>query len=291
MSKKLKKIKVFANGEETGVYMSESLSFNPLGKLKEHTQYYASGEEHSKVVHFYEGEILNRTEYFESGEMTNAMEFVYDEEKEILREDLIYLDGSKTIKTFTRNKAENSETVLITDESGEVEGKEFRMYNAKGDMIIETLYEEDGETIRRQSEWKFDDSGMLGGIQVKGSEIPGGLTRSLEHEVDDKGRILKSTYFDEEGKTVLVENRAYDASGATIMEEMIDYFNGGYQCRETGYDDKGRMIWMQGINRNGDVLWQRETTYNDEDRPVEEKTMSPQGEEAKTFEYDYFDEE
>ena len=69
--------------------------------------------------------------------MTQRVQFAYSSAGKTEQETIIFMDGSKSLRNYTYDEAENTILTVLVDEDGEEEERHFRRMDSEGRVVEE----------------------------------------------------------------------------------------------------------------------------------------------------------
>ena len=283
----LKKLYVFATVQENR-YLLEYRELDEQGRITMEIAFYPDGNVYEKVAHSYiEDKILQSNYFSENDEVSHSVSFSYGEDGYMDEESTSYADGSLTIKTFIRDKEKQDETIIIKDENGRIEGKEYYQYNDKHIPILHIKYDEKGEEIKEEISYSYAEDGYMTQIdaKVKGEAD---FKRSFDYKKDGDGNIIESSTKNHAGEIVASEIRSYTDNKKPASLEETNRITKQYKKTTWEYDENGNNTVIQQFNARGDLNMEILVEYNDKNQIVIEETRSSNtGVSLKEYVYEY----
>lgn len=287
--KKIRKLYIYATVMDNR-YLLEFRELDESGKITTEIAFYPDGTVYEKVVHSYIGDLVLQSNYFSGNdEASHTVSFGYDEEEQIIQESTWYADGSLSIKTFTRDKVKNDETIIIKDEDGKIEGKEYFKYNEKDLPVLEVKYDDKGEKEIEVVAYEYDAEEFIISIDSK-IENEGDFKRFFEYEKDDDGNIVETKIKNEEGEIMGADTRVYLADKKVASLEENNYYTSQYKKTNWQYDDKGNNSVIRQYNAKEEMIVEILLTYNENNQIVKEETRSStSGVTLKEYVYEFYE--
>ncbi|MGK0389495.1 MAG: hypothetical protein ACI94Y_002235 [Maribacter sp.] len=285
--KHLKKLYVFATVQDNR-YLLEYRELDEQGRITMEIAFYPDGSVYEKVAHSYiEDKVLQSNYFSENDEVSHSVSFSYGEDDYMDEESTWYADGSLTIKTFIRDKEKQDETIIIKDENGKIEGKEYYQYNEKYIPILHIKYDEKGEEIEEKIAYSYNKDGYMTQINAK-MEGEADFKRSFDYKKNDEGNIIESYTKNHAGEIVASEVRSYTDNKKPASLEETDRMTKQYKKTTWEYDENGNNTVIQQFNARGDLNMEILVEYNDKNQIVIEETRSSNtGVSLKEYVYEY----
>jgi len=226
-------------------HISSYIEYNEAGNIIKAISYLPEGDIENKTISEYDesGKIIRESEYIDETEIGEDSFFVRDDKGEILRIEKKFADGSEAIITYERSDDKKTLNMVNRDEEGNLEEREFIVFNAEGKMLVKEIYD-------------FNDK----------------LQEKYINEFNELGQLVKQTELGKKEVFVLETELEYDDNDNVIRQ--ITY-NRKHQITHKllfSYDDKNRKIKQQVSN-----AYIIETIFNDEDNSRIEKKIGING--------------
>ena len=253
------------------------ITFNAAGNINEKNEYKydAQGRQEISII------------YSEEDEPLETRRTYYDEDGNVLKEEIIYLDGTVDSTEYHYKEGLLIDKVQKTDEE-EIESRETFNYE-DGRMVLYEKFNEDGKMVY-QLKNTYKQS------MIEETEI-----RSLENEQPSRqvihynkaGRRKEELHYDHRDRLVSRNQYEEDDQGRIIRvkEENV----GSKNLTELMYDEQGRPKSQVETDVNGETVSQIERFYNDEGRMRQARVLYREPitgtlqENYLVYEYDYFD--
>ncbi|MBI5542093.1 MAG: hypothetical protein HY951_18700 [Bacteroidia bacterium] len=275
--KKIKSIQAWVdNGDET--YMKECHEYDENGKEIARERYFSSDSLEEKTLTKYneEGLIVEEINIGEDGEVNDKTAIHRDSNglpTEIIVE---YLDGSKTIKTYSRQ--DNNKTTIVTEVSdeGEFEGKVRVKVDDKGHIVENAVLSENDELVE-QHLYEFDEKGnILKELVFEKSQ----MISETKYIYDENMNLVKRIMLNPSGDTIDWAIFRYDANG-NISEQQY----GDHTLYKLEYNEKGKVVKEQKVNAMGMMEYSKSFEYNEEGDLMKEDNLM----EKTTYKYIYYE--
>jgi len=244
------------------------IRFDKNDNMVEDSVFLSNGTLESRNTYSYNerNQLIEHSVFSNEEEISEKTLTHYDKDN-IVKQEVIYGDGSLSIKTFT--KTNNILNAIITDEEGEYEGKEIQIFNSKGQVIEECIYDEN-DTVQEKIIRQYDEAGHVVLRIEYGMEEEFRSKRIFEYDnngnpvmvidLNDADEVIhrRSSSFDE-NNNVVKENidgyvllYTYDDKNQRIKEEILDPYGNTETFTEYIYDDEKRI--QQSISYNSAVI-------------------------------------
>lgn len=274
--KHLKKLYIYATVQDNR-YLLEYRELDEFGKVITEIAFYPDGSVYEKVIHTYIGNQVLQSNYFSGNdEASHTVSFTYDDDDQINKESTWYADGSLTIKTFTRDKALQDETILTTDEEGNIEGKEYFKYipfKNKQLPILEIKYDDKGEKEEERVVFEYNEDGFITMIH---SNTAGGkpFLRYFDYQKDDYDNIVETNITNEHKEIIGTEKRTYTVEKKPSSLEEFNHYTSQYKKTTWQYDEQGNNTVIRQFNARGELNVEILLEYNEKNQIVVEETRS-----------------
>ena len=272
-------LRVYADGV-TAYYMT--YEFDQQGNVIRDTEYdEPGGKKLNETTYEYnaEGKLTeSRTNDEINGYTTHTIQQYNGENADY--ETMYYYDGSFCYASLTRYDDDGRAYAYTGfNENGEITYSELDEYNEDGQLIRskslnqkgimtgETLYNDKGNTERRNdyeyadgtyegySLYEYDGHGHH--IKTTSFDAEGKLTGWCEYGYDGNGDQIRSTDYDENGRVTETTEYTHNRKGRTVLQ--ITANADGTVVSRYEYDDYGVMVFSRRWRESG-VLWY-ETEY------------------------------
>lgn len=286
---KIRKLYIYATVEDNR-YLLEYRELDDLGKVTTEIAFYPDGSVYEKVVHTYIGDLVLQSNYFSGNdEASHTVSFGYDEDEKIIKESTWYADGSLSIKTIDRDKESLEDTILIKDENGKVEGKDYIKYDQNNLPILEIKYDDRGEKEIERVTFSYNDDKFITSIHSKVEGEPE-FKRFFEYVKDDYDNITETYVKNDLGEIMGSEIRTYRGDKKVGSLEENNYYTSQYKKTTWQYDDNGNNSVIRQFNANGEMIVEILLEYNENNQIVMEETRSSTtGITLKEYVYEFYE--
>ncbi len=288
MSNKIKSIKtihISENTDEKGI-VSLFEERDQEGNITLYVQYNEKGEVEQKTERILneKGQLLEEKNYTTREKPDQHILFDFNESGKVSQATVQYLDGSISYRKYTRDEAEHSTTIEITDNEGVFEGKEFRRFDNEGRVLEEVIYDEDNNIIEK-TETEYDDYGRI--IETVVLDIEGIETvRFYDFYMDDTGRVIKIETLNEDEIIIRSDEFEYDERGNQVKHIVFDKTRGMILTDLWEYDIDNKIINHK--HQMGENLIQEiKNRYRADNLLVEQETLTGNGISLNSFEYSF----
>lgn len=275
--KKIKSIQAWVdNGDES--YMKECHEYDVNGKEVARERYFSSDSLEEKTLTKYneEGFIIEEINIGEDGEVNDKTIINRDTNGLPIQIIVEFLDGSQTIKTYTRQ--DNNKTTIVTEVSdeGEFEGKVMVKVDDNGHIVENAVLSENDELVE-QHLYEFDETGnILKEIMFEKSQKISETT----YIYDESMKLIKRVMVSPSGDTIDWAIFRYDANG-NISEQQY----GDHTLYKLEYNENGKVICEQKVNAMGMLEYNKSFEYDEEGNLTEEDNLI----EKTTYKYSYYE--
>ena len=274
---KIKSIKSWVHdGEES--FLKTNIEFDNNGNEIVKELYYGPNELESKTINRFneKGLLLEEVNYGEDNEIADSTIYERNEEDKLVKSIMTFADGSKTIKTYLREKEGKEITLSEVSDEGEFESKERIVLDEKGNVIHRISFDEN-DNIIEQHKFEFSDNKDI----LKEITFEGEVLFSETHFIyDENNNLVKRVTQNAEGKTIEWALYKYDENGKNIEQQY-----GDYSLYKMEYNTKGLLVREQKVNAMGVVDYSKNYVYNEEDLLIEENDLNVR----TTIDYEFFE--
>ena len=287
--KKIKSITVHVATPDTPEegYKSYHEVRDEQGNVLLEEQFYQDGSLAGRVVRTF-GESLNNEKFYsQEGQPDQEHSYQYNESGKLTFVKSNYAGGAIGNKQIQYDEANNAETILIGDDGGNIESKEYRRYDSEGKVLEEVIYEGEA-TLHEKKEASYDDHGRP--IFKKITYNDGYESQNdYEYEMDESGRVIAVKIQNEKGEELHYEEFEFDNKN-NVAEHYIE-IGGGKKTTITKYeyDDENRVIKEQHLNGQEQVEKEIHFQYNELGQLSLKETNTPEGFTVEMYQYEYFE--
>jgi len=221
-------------------YQSNLTRYDKNEKVIEYIDFTSDGEIENKTTFLYDekGNLLEETHFVDEEEVSEVMICKRNEDGKIVSMEINYADGSKTIKQYER--IDNTETIIVTDEDGEFDGKETRVFDANNHLLEYTRVDYNNK-VEQRFVYEYDSNGLVLSIQEYASGNQ--LFSTTKSNYDEKGNPIKVVVFAPSGKVIKKVESQFNEQGDPVSEKYNDKY-----VVNTEYDEKGNDTKQETIN-------------------------------------------
>ena len=233
-------------------------------------------------------------EYFydSDGNVSHWYEYTYDENGHRTSQRHFNADGSMDWKEAWDSTYDENGYCLSDcyyDDDGNVRLRIERIFDENGNEINRNSYNGDGSVIWEDSfECVFTEDGRF--LSHRNYTADGsGLGWGYEYTYDAAGKVVKETYYDDDGAVSAWYEYAYDANGIRISQRCYNpdgSMDWEYSWDET-YDENGNITSHRSYNADGSVLQWYEYTYNEDGKETALRYYDADGSLSRWYEYLY----
>ncbi len=289
MSNKIKSITTVLINDDTDQEGVKNLyeERDPQGNTTLLEQYMPSGESESRTARSYDNQDRVLTEeHFSSGQEVadQRLEYVYNNSGKIDQITVTYADGSFSLKKYAWDEAENTNTIMISDEDGDHEGKEFRKFDSEGKVLEVAIYDE-GDKVMEKAEYEYDDyANIIESVEVdqEGYET----VRFYDYYRDDQGRITKLETLNEDEQIIRVDEFSFDEQGNRTRHHIQNLDRGSEQTDVWVYDQNNRLVQRERL-RGGKPMETIDLRYREDGLLLEQEIRGANGVYANLFHYEF----
>ncbi len=299
MSNKIRTEKIyripFLEGEEPEPESDEKIlqslrEFDKDGNLLLEISYSTEGGINEKNEFQYDrsGKLAKSLIYGDDDEPLESKVIYRDEKQKILKEEIIYLDGSIDIVEYRYQDESLKEKIQKTDED-EIELREVFDYQGD-DLKHYERYDEDGRLVYRLDN-TFEEN-KISQTEIFSTEN-GESTKQLVY-FNDSGRREAELRYNSQGK--LVEKNTFEEDEEGRVISMTEENLSGKNTTTMSYNNEGRLVSQEETDVNGQLISHLEREYDAEGRPQNarilylDRRMGTIIENFLVYEYDFFEE-
>ncbi len=278
--KKIHTVKILTHSLEEGEemsYISAFLERDKQGNIILSETYFAPNELESKIIskHDEDGNKIEEINYLSEDEISEHFFFHRDIKGKILKEELNYADGSKSIKLYLRNETEKTLTITTQDEDDNIEEIEFLKFDSNKQVIEKILHNENNK-MKEKTLYEYDDSQRIRKRTEYGANETLIVERNFFH--DEKGNLIKQ--FGVKNKKLLDSVVfQYDEKNRVVETQIANQYLIKYS-----YDDENHSQTEERFAPNGMLEFQQISFFNEDGLLVEEQI----GELTKKYEYTFY---
>jgi len=278
MAKKIKKITTFLVTENSKIKYTE-VEYDINGNEVINTSYFNDESVETKILTKFNDKNLKIEEitYGQDDEFAEKSVFYWNENNKLAKQEIVYLDESKSVKTFERNSSDNSLVITLVDEEGELEEKEILKFNETGEIIEKVVFDET-EKIIEKIENEYSDNLLIRQIEFGDNDK---LAYDRRFKYDENKNLVKRITLNEKEEVIHSVSYTYD-DFKRVVEQLI---NNNFILRFT-FDDENRVNTEERLLTTGMIQYQKISKFNEENLLTEEEGT----EGTKVFEYEYFPE-
>ena len=286
---KIKSITTFLTAEEYGegetLHMKEER--DEQGNILLIESYAMDGSREQRTVSTYndKDQLVSQDQYSYNEEPDQRLAFTYNESGKLKAVTITYLDGSISVKTYNRDEAENSLTIIIKDEDGEEEGKEYRKMDAEG-RVLEEVIHEDGE-LNSKAKTSYDDAGRP--IETHTTDAEGyEQSQFYFYELNDKGQFSEIEIADEKDELIRADSFEYDERGNETTHRIENHKEGYVLVDSLLWNEENQMTQRKRQLSDGKLIEEINYEYNEMKHLAKEEHISADRVYAHRYEYTFF---
>jgi len=249
-NKKVRKIKSITtyqidDSDSDSKFISAYTEYNETGNEVLSETYYDENELESKVERIYNsrGEIIEEITYLDATEIGEHTFFKRNEQNRIAEILSHYADGSKQIKKYEYNDAENTLTITTYDDDDAIEEREFFRFDSDRNILEHSTFDENLKLKERQ-----------------------------ENSYDENSKLLRRKEYDAKNKFTVERVLVYNEFEKIEKQISLNKNNKPIGSILFNYDDKGRLIEQRIANSH--VI---RFAYTDEPRTEKEEHFDANG--------------
>jgi hypothetical protein len=226
MSAKIKSVKATRYDKKVNSIMDTELSIveSPMSLTEYdedgnviHTMVWgAEGLVSEKFVFEYEGALrTKRMTYADEEELAETEYYEYNEDGNLIKTTLEYLDGSKDFTNHLYNEAKQMISSITVDDDGDEGQQEFWEY--EGNNLIRYRMINDFGNLEEEQTYTYNDENL-----VVAKSIINNLNESnfsWKYQYNSDGKLIVEERFNANGKPVEEVNYTYDEKGRVIEEK------------------------------------------------------------------------
>ncbi len=288
MKPKIHTVAIFVKND-FGAYQASYEEINKDGLPEIQVRLTPEEEVDTKNDYFYnEKKQLIKEIAFLGEEEIHRVQLTYDENDKVLTEKTLYPDGAFTLKTLERDLKENTVKIVLKDENDELEGEEFRRFDAKGNVLEESIL--DVDSGQSGHETSYDDYGNPLQRIVKNAE-GFAFKETFLYERDEEGRLVAVEVNDEDGFPKREDMMQYNEKGNLAAHTIVNRFEGWTRKFEYEYNEDDKVVLTRVFAGGASPVTVMEYMYHPDykDLILEETTHTGNGTETKTYRYEFYD--
>lgn len=219
------------DGETEYEFLSSLTRMDQNGKVLEEINWSDQDtlESKSSFVYDDEGHLLEEAAFLNEEDVSDQKKYIYDSDGRISRIEVQYGDGSLSKQVFEYKGGKTLMT--ITDENGEFEGSEERIFNENGNIVEYTRKGPENET-ESQYLYQYDENqNLTASVEL---DRDGDIRVKRIYEYDEKNRRISDTGYNLAGEVIYSRTYLYNDADQ-IEEETVDEYTIVFE-----YDDSGR---------------------------------------------------
>ncbi len=288
MSDKIKSIKTFHIDDNTDGKGMVSIyeERDEQGNVILHIQYNEKEgiEQKTERILNEKGQLIEEKQYTGGEKADQHILYEYNESGKVNQAIVHYLDGSKSYRKYTRDEAQKSTTIEITDDDGIFEGKEFRRFDSEGKLLEEVIYDEENKVTEKR-ETEYDDYGRI--IESVVLDIEGIETvRFYDYYLDDKGRVNKIESLNEDEIIIRTDEIEYDERGNQVKYIVLDKSRGAELTETWEYDKDDNIVNHKRLSGEN-LLEEVKNRYRADKLLAEQEILTGNGVTIDYFEYSF----
>lgn len=266
------------NDEEQS-FKNSYIEYNLHGSVLVAAEWTGTHELESKTVSIYnaENKIIEETNYAYDDEISEHAVFYRNNDGSIAKVEIEYADGTVLHKIFSYNSAENTRTILLSNEDGEDEGKEFYKFDNNKNIIEKIMHNFAGD-LEEHKKFIYDNDKI---IQEEQFDKAGFLISTRRYSYDLTGNLIELIATN--CKNIIIEKvkTKYDEKNRIVEQIAKD----SYLIRIT-YDDAAHTRVEERFNQLNQMIYYLKTYENEQGLITEEETHTLH----ITYKYEFFDE-
>ena len=288
MSNKIKSIKTFHindNTEDKGIINAYE-ERDAEGNITLHIQYNEKGgiEQKTERIFNEKGQLFEEKQYTGGENPDQHISYEYNESGKVALATVHYLDGSISLRKYSRNEAEKTTTIEIVDNENVFEGKEIRRFDEEGRILEETIYDEENEIVEK-TETEYDDYGrIIENVFVDMSGIE--TVRFYDYYTDDEGRVNKIETLDEDETIIRTDEIKYDERG-NQTKYIAQHENKAIFTDIWEYDRDNKVINHKRM-RGDNLVEEVKNKYREDNLLAEQETLTGNGIVLNYYEYSFY---
>jgi len=278
--KSIRSVTAFTNhvtNDEPQFYKSSYKEFNVAGDLICENRYNEEGSVIARTANIYDADgKLVETQYYDSlQETTETHSYTYNERGELLKETVDFGQGFLTVYAYHRDSSKRQLTISEQDEDGVVEETKTRVFDTNGNLLEETVYDDNNKAISRIKN-SFDQNQRL--IRKEENDLRYKTIQYHEYYYHESGRLTGVKTLNHKDKVQNWVKVEYDENNRPVKQITM---NGHTITIE--YPDELHRIEKHS-DAGGMVYSRTEVELNNEGNVVSEHSPD----EIVRFEYEYF---
>lgn len=261
-------------------FKNSYIEYNFNGDVIEAIEWSSDEEIESKILSKYNenNKITEEINFISENEISEHVTYFRTNDGSINKIEILYGDGSKTIKEYIHNTIENFKSVNIHNEDGDFEGSEFYKFDSSGNIIEKSILNFDNK-LEEKITFSYNDKIQL--INENHLDESDKIISSRRFTYDEHNNLLEILTVNGRNNIIEKVTTTYDEKNR-ITEQNI---KGSYLLKIT-YDDENKSKTEERFTSDSNLNYVMKTIFNDKGLIVEEQTYL----ETTRYQYDYFDE-
>jgi len=280
--KQIKIVKTFfldVDNQDDDAFLSSYSEFGPKGELLVSIDYMGEDEIESKSVFEYtpEGRIAKEIRYMDEDEIAETHIFERDENGRIQQISIGYADQSSSFKKYSFSADELEIEIVTTDDEGELEEREFKKVDKKGNILEHVLWGAEGE-LKEKYENEFNEADLL--VRRLEYDPKGELKVEYKYTYAEDGLLMRRTGFSKKGSIINDLLYQYDEKGRQLEVFMKNSFLTKYI-----YDDENHTKVEETYNQSGMLDSRIVSTFDEEGHVLTEEKVHH----TLRYEYEFYE--
>lgn len=254
-----------ADRAEKERYICQEITMDSADRVLDETEYASDGAMLRKLLYRYapSGEVSTQIEFDSFNHLIERQDFIEDEGGQIQRVVTEYADGTKLIKSYDTHALDFSDTAYLTNEHGEMMGKEILIFDERQQPVQEIAIDANGvESWKMEKE--FDD---FGNILSEFEYRDGNLVESTHYTYNLKGLLAEKVRKHGDGAIFASEDTVYNDDDLEVRKSSRSMETGTEVIEEWHYDGNKNIV-LNTIVRNGKLVFRNSCAYDDGGRLV-----------------------
>ena len=220
MKKKIHRIEIRTQTQGEDKYLNELSVFDHSGNPTLQEEYSVEGEVESRIESKYddEGRLIEQKQLIENGELADHKVFTRDDSGKIIRTEIYFQGGSKSIQTNIYDPEEKTLELLEVDEDGELETKEVSHLNEEKLVLLKEIYNYE-DKLTEAFRYSYDQHGNM--IRRDQLDHRKKLIIYTEYEYDDSKRVVIRASRNRKGKLSDFLKIDYDEITKTWIASLV----------------------------------------------------------------------
>lgn len=251
--------------------------FNLHGDLILENRYNEDGDVIARTANSYNdnGLIIETIFYDAEQDTSETHKYLYDDNGSLVKETLDFGQGFLTVYVYSRDNEKRQVTISEQDEEGEVEEIRIQMFDVNGNLLEETVFNDENKPISNTKN-TFDQDQRL--IRKEESDLRYKTIQSHEYYYNESGRVTGIKTLNQKGRLLNWVKVEFDELNRPVRQTTM-----GGALISIEHIEANRRI-EKHLDAGGGIVFETEVELNNEGNVVAEH--SPDA--VVRYEYEYF---